>query len=139
VGGEYTLRALSVPESLSQLHELLEDVASEHPSVMPEDLLLFETAVVEIAGNVVKHGRPPGEVVWRFRLRVLEDRLEGILTDSGEHYAHDLEALMPGILEESGRGLPLARAAVDTLTYERADGINRWNLVRSLRGSRSQV
>jgi hypothetical protein len=48
--------------------------------------MMFETAVIEVAGNVVEHRRPPGHVTWAFRLSVLGDRLEARLSDSGEEY-----------------------------------------------------
>lgn len=128
--GDYSLAALSVPESLNLLHDLLERVGQEHPDLAEQDLMLFETAVIEIVGNVVEHGRPTGKVSWQFELTVDPDRLAGLLTDSGEHYEHDLAAVMPDLLDESGRGMALARAAVDELTYQRVGPLNQWTMVR---------
>ena len=76
MSGDYLLEGLAVPESLNLLHDLLEEVGQEHPELAPSDLMMFETAVIEVAGNVVEHGQPPGRVRWSFRLSVLEDRLE---------------------------------------------------------------
>ena len=128
--GEFRLASLAVPESLDLLHELLSHVGEQHPDVDPSDLMLFETAVVEIAGNVVEHGRPSGRVTWEFLLEVREDRLESTLTDSGEEYAGPLDPAMPDVLAESGRGFALAQAMLDELDYERVDGRNRWRMVR---------
>jgi serine/threonine-protein kinase RsbW len=44
---------------------------------------LLETAVVEIHGNVVEHGRPTGEAVYAFELEVHPDRLVGVLAHTG--------------------------------------------------------
>ena len=46
------------------LRDLLEAVGREHPDLDRGALMLFETAVIEVAGNVVEHGRPPGQVQW---------------------------------------------------------------------------
>jgi hypothetical protein len=37
---------------------------------------------------------------------------------------------MPDELELDGRGLPLARAALDGLTYARMGGRNHWRMTR---------
>ena len=37
---------------------------------------------------------------------------------------------MPAGLQTSGRGLAIAREALDELSYERAEGLNRWRMVR---------
>jgi len=83
MAGDYTLTGLAVPEGLDELHDLLERIGAEHSQVPPADLMLFETAVIEIAGNVVEHGFPPGEVHWTFILAVHDDRLEARLSDDG--------------------------------------------------------
>jgi serine/threonine-protein kinase RsbW len=133
--GEYLIDGLAVPESLDLLHDLLERVAREHPDVSAADLMMFETAVIEIAGNVVEHGRPPGEVTYGFRLEVLPDRLEGVLIDSGEELPPSPEATMPSHWDESGRGLALAGSVLDHLSYTRDEGENRWQM-RRLRRAR---
>lgn len=137
MSGDYTLRGLSVPESLDQLHDLLQQVAGEHESVEATDLMLFETAVIEIAGNVVEHGRPHGNVAWTFDLAVLPDRLAAVLSDDGQAYDLDEEQMADGrwampedTFAEDGRGLALASVALDELDYQRTGGINSWTMVR---------
>ncbi len=121
-----------MPESLNLLHDLLEHVGEEHPDLDPGDLMLFETAVIEVAGNVVEHGRPRGRVNWTFQLSVQPDRLEGQLSDSGEEYPGGTwGTTMPDDpLREDGRGLALATAVLDSLTYERSAGSNHWTMRR---------
>ena len=60
--GDYRVDTLAVPETLNLLHDLLDRVRDENPDVEATDLMLFETAVIEIANNVVEHGRPPGTI-----------------------------------------------------------------------------
>jgi serine/threonine-protein kinase RsbW len=132
VTGDYLLEGLAVPESLNLLHDLLDRVGEEHPDLDPGDLMLFETAVIEIAGNVVEHGRPPGRVTWAFRLSVQADRLQGELSDSGEEYPGGTwGTTMPDdLLQEDGRGLALATAVLDSLVYQRSAGSNHWTMLR---------
>lgn len=130
--GDYLLEGLAVPESLNLLHDLLDRVGREHPEIDSADLMLFETAVIEVAGNVVEHGRPQGSVAWTFRLEVLEDRLEARLSDRGEEYPGGTwGTTMPADpMQEDGRGLALATAVLDDLSYERRDDANHWRMVR---------
>ena len=133
MSGEYALRGVAVPESLDQVQDLLVLVRSDHPDISETDLSMFETAIAEIHGNVVKHGRPPGQVVYAFSLAVRPDRLVGFLADTGEP-APDLSALpVVDELAESGRGMWLARATLDELEYARSGDRNTWKMVR-LRG-----
>jgi serine/threonine-protein kinase RsbW len=129
MAGDYELEALSVPESIEDLHDLMDRARRDHPEVPSEDLMMLETAVVEIAGNVVQHGRPEGKVAYRLRLEVRDDLLRVRLVDAGSS-----EVPWPppeaDPLSESGRGLALADAAVDRMDYERVGGQNRWVLER---------
>jgi len=129
-GHHYELSGLAVPESLDLVQDLLGRVRGEHSDIDETDLSMFETAIAEIHGNVVKHGRPPGQVVYAFSLTVRPDRLVGFLADTGEP-APDLSALpVVDELAESGRGMWLARATLDELEYARSGDRNTWKMVR---------
>jgi serine/threonine-protein kinase RsbW len=132
MAGEYALRGLAVPESLNRLQDLLDLVRREHPELDETDVSMFETAIVEIHGNVVEHGHPPGQVIYAFELEVSSDRLVGILADTGVA-APDLSGMdeLPDEMAESGRGLWLAKATLDDLQYARAGDRNTWKLVRN--------
>ena len=135
MGGEYSLDGFAVPETLELLHELLARAGRENPDVPPDDLMRFEIAVIELAGNLVEHGRPMGQVQYAFDLRIEDDRLVGTLSDTGEAIAYDPDAPMPDELELDGRGLPLARAALDGLKYVRTAGRNHWRMTRMRSGA----
>ena len=75
MAGDYRVDTLAVPETINLLHDLLARVRAEHPDVQSTDLMLFETAVIEIANNVVEHGMPPGTIKYSFTLEVEPDRL----------------------------------------------------------------
>ena len=130
--GEYRVDTLAVPETLNLLHDLLDRVRDEHPDVEATDLMLFETAVIEIANNVVEHGRPPGTIRYSFTLEVGSDQLLGHLSDGGPPL-EECERPMPDTDSENGRGLALARIALDDLGYERVGDHNEWTMVRRRR------
>jgi serine/threonine-protein kinase RsbW len=132
MAGEYALRGLAVPESLDLLQDLLGRVRSDHPEIDETDLSMFETAIVEIHGNVVEHTRSPGRVIYAFELEVHAGELVGILADTGDA-APDLSGLreLPDEMAENGRGLWLAMATLDDLQYARMGDRNTWKLVRN--------
>lgn len=128
---EYVIEALAVPETIGDLHEMLALVGRENSDVVDMDLMMFETAVIEIAANVVEHGRPEGQVFYTFRLVLLDDRIEASLSDSGDElYDKPLIATLPDEMAERGRGLALAEAVLDELVYERLGGRNTWTMVK---------
>jgi len=129
---EYVLEGFAVPEQLDAVHTLLADAASEHPSLDPMDVMLFETAIIEIANNVVEYGRPEGEVRWKFTIRVREDEIEAELDDTGQKFTPEQGQAMPGEDAEGGRGLPIAEALLDQIEFERMDDTNHWHMVRRL-------
>jgi len=135
VSGEptYELNTRSGPEGLERVHDLLDQVWAAHPDVADDDRVRFALAVAEIAGNIVAHSRSPG---FSLRLRGTAERLEAYFEDTGLPCEVDLATvcLPSDPLAESGRGLALARAAVDELDYRRAGDLNRWRIVRRRAG-----
>lgn len=132
---QYVAAGFAVPAGLDALHALLRRVAEEHPSLAESDLMLFETAVIEIAANVVEHGGGGGTTTWTFTVTVTGTELRGELSDNGTAFEGELAADMPvDLWAESGRGLALARSSLDELTYHRDGGANHWHLVRVRRG-----
>lgn len=129
MAGEYRVDTLAVPETIDLLHALLDRVRAEHPDVQSTDIMLFETAVIEIANNVVEHGRPPGTIRYSFTLDVEPDRLKGRLSDGGPPLP-ELRFSMPGVDSEEGRGLALAKMALDELEYVRVNDHNEWRMTR---------
>jgi serine/threonine-protein kinase RsbW len=126
------LTATARPQALDAVYELLETVWREHPDVAPEDRTLFGIAVVEIAGNIVEHAAAGADLDFRLDVRVYDDRLEARFRDEGVAFdSADAPAALPqDDLVESGRGLAMARAAVDEVGYLRSDGTNHWLVLR---------
>jgi len=137
---EFEIVVPAVPRHLDQLHEALARLWGEVDrlwSRRPDPVWRaeFATGVGEIADNIVQHAystSPPGMLTCR--LRVFDHAVEACFTDTGTAYvpssttARD-EPDDPMSLLESGRGLALAEATVDELTYTRAPGgLNQWCL-----------
>lgn len=120
----------AVPESLEQLHRLVERVGDEVPDVNPVDLSMVETAVIELAANVAEHGYPPG-VTMSLDIEVGPDMIRAWLCDGGDDPRVDVQtAILPEEFAEAGRGLFMARAAVDEIRFERRPDQNVWAVVR---------
>ena len=119
-------------ESLELVHDLLEEWWPAVGEVPMQRRFAFETAVIEIAGNVVEHSRrldgAPGR---RFSL-VLEadDRsLRARFEDNGLPAQVDLSTVtMASLDEEDGRGLALALVSLDRLEHLLVHGKNVWEL-----------
>lgn len=119
------------PECLGRIHEALAQLWTEAGDVVDIDRTMFEIAVIEVAGNVVQHnGRGPG-FDCRITIRISDATLVAQFCDTGVNADVDLEAAtLPDEESEHGRGLAMARAAADELTYERIDGRNSWLITR---------
>jgi len=131
-GKEYVLEGFAVPDQLDAVHSLLAQAAGDHPDLDPMDVMLFETAIIEIANNVVEYGRPEGEVRWKFVIRVHKDTIEAELDDTGQMFMPEQGKAMPGEDAEGGRGLPMAEALLDKIEFKRLTDTNHWRMVRRL-------
>lgn len=93
----------------------------------------FETAVVEIATNIVEHTRRTGEGTGRrftLDLDATDHEVTAVFSDNGMPADVDLSAVtMADIDDESGRGLALALSTLDSLDYRHENGRNIWTLV----------
>jgi serine/threonine-protein kinase RsbW len=94
----------------------------------------LETAIVEIAANIVEHSRRSDAQVagrrYTLDLHASDDELTAVFRDNGLPADIDLAAVtMADLEDESGRGLALAIASLDRLEYRHEDGRNVWTLV----------
>ncbi|WP_454051339.1 ATP-binding protein [Cellulomonas sp. Marseille-Q8402] len=129
---EVRVDGVAEPGWLDEVHDGLARLWTAVPAVPEADRLRFETAVIEIAGNVVRHTASGGDGPVRATtlLRVDPPRLEAEIWDDGILVEVDLDPAPVDDLAESGRGIALVQRAVDTLTYVRRPGRNTWRLVR---------
>ena len=130
----HTLSMSSPPDDVDAVHDLLAVVWTAVPAIGMEDRFSFETALIELASNVMRHADPGSGVSCTLLIETFPDRIEATLSDSGEPGDVQLaDRDMPDVLAESGRGIPLIQALVDELRYDRTDGINRWHITRQLK------
>ncbi|WP_168627583.1 ATP-binding protein [Cryobacterium sp. BB307] len=123
----------SPPDDVETVHDLLASLWSEAPQVTNGDRIRFETALIELAANVMTYAVPGGTVECTLLIEVTDVRIIATLTDSG--YEADIpltDGRMPGELQEAGRGLLLMRALVDEIEYTREGDLNRWRIARNL-------
>lgn len=134
----------ATPEQLDAIHAALErfwnaaegQLSQPHGSSMRHG---FDTAVAEIAANIIRHAYPSEGGVLRLRLRCDSGSVQAELSDTGQPFqprsseAHR-DSRAKSELPEGGWGLNLARDCLDRLDYQRTpDGTNRWLLIKQAR------
>lgn len=128
-----SLRAVldATPQDVDRVHELLADLWDRAGDAAQDERDRFALAIVEVVGNVIVHGRHPGGKDHRVELAVTAtpDRLEGTVIDDGVAVPDPDRVAFPEDMAEHGRGIPLAHAAADEVSYERRDGCNHWIVV----------
>ena len=127
------LRCVATMACLDAVQDALAELFAGVPEADGADRMLFETALVEIVGNLVEHARTPTDepVTIDLTLAVHPDRIEAVLLDNGVASRVDLTAAAEPVddLAEGGRGLALVRAAAEVNHTQWTDG-NRWILTR---------
>jgi serine/threonine-protein kinase RsbW len=133
-GFEFHASFADLDEGLAVLHSSMDRLRATLGRDRDDmSLLLFETALGEIGGNVLTHGRPAGtERSVDYSLRCDHGLVEASLVDFGAPVHEHLGRDMPEHESESGRGLAMARSLLDELGYERDGELNRWRLVKRL-------
>lgn len=128
--------AFDVPATVESLDTVQDRFAAWWDGLGIDDLrprFALETAVAEIAANIVEHTlRTDQEAGRRYsvELDVTEHAVTAVLRDNGRPADVDLSAVtMADVDAESGRGLALAIAALDRLEHRHEDGHNVWTLV----------
>jgi serine/threonine-protein kinase RsbW len=133
---ELRVEGSAEPGWLDEVHDALARLWVATPVVPELDRIRFETAVIEIATNIVRHTLPSGvgAVDATVVLRSAPPRLEAELSDDGSAVVVDLDPEPVDDLAESGRGIALVQNAVDTLTLDREGGRNTWRITRTWAG-----
>jgi anti-sigma regulatory factor (Ser/Thr protein kinase) len=111
----------------------------------------FETAVIEIAGNIIRYAYAQGNPgPLELALHAYPGYVQAAFTDYGKPFERPdaLTLAMPQLTElangaeeplaelpEGGFGLALVRMTIDRLEYERTPaGQNRWILISNIEG-----
>ena len=123
------LETAAGPGALVEIETALAQTWSANPHVPETVRMHMGIAAGEVGANIVEHaalGRPVR--IW-LDVNVSPSRVNLEFTDDGEPAQVNMNAVrMPDDMAERGRGLALASAVLDELTYRRADR-NHWTLV----------
>lgn len=134
----FSLRADGVPESLELVHELLETVWESEAGIDLMQRIRFETALIEVASNIIEHSRPGASdpIQFELELECSPERLYAEFHDNAQPAGIDLSATPPPEdlsslenISSSGRGLALAKVALDEFSYAKLDAGNKWTLL----------
>ncbi|TFD48150.1 ATP-binding protein [Cryobacterium frigoriphilum] len=129
----HTLLLQAPPDNVDAVHALLETVWAHDVLVSAADRVRFETALIELASNVLQHTDTGSGVTCYLWVEISAEQIVATLRDSGAKGVAELpDSGMPDELAEGGRGLPLIHALVDELDYQRDGDMNEWRIVRRL-------
>lgn len=127
-------RELSIPQDdVNMVHAFLQDIWEENPYVAIRDRHSVETAIIELAANVILYAVSASEITCEIVVEIDTERIEATISDNGD--LADLvidEHIMPDEFSESGRGIPLIRALVDELEYDNSNGKNTWRISKKV-------
>lgn len=130
------LRCPGTPDCFDTVSDELGRLWTDAPQVDATDRMLFETALIEIVGNLVEHARTAvgGPVDLDLQLAVDPATVRARLQDNGvwpPPEATDMSgaSLPDDELAESGRGLAMATALAE-VNYTRIEDGNIWTVVR---------
>lgn len=131
---ERTVLLAVPPNDVDEVHESVDDLWHLNTDLGTAERIRFETALLELAGNVIEHAEGSERLLCQLTLRRTSTALEAVLSDSGAevHVPFRTEMPDPDEMAESGRGIAMIELLMDDFSYERDPEGNRWCLVMGL-------
>lgn len=127
---DLVLETVTGPGVLNEFHSALDRAWAQHGEVPRLIRISLATAVAEIGANIVQYADEGRPVNLRMEIDVAPDRVTIVFTDDGKPAFVDPDsASFPDSRAQRGRGLALANAVLDCLSYRRDESWNRWTLV----------
>lgn len=121
------------PDTLNRVHDLLAKVWVDSPQISTIDRASFETALIEVAANVIQHANNGNAVECTVAIDASDGVITATLIDTGRESDIELAgARMPDATAESGRGLAIVKALVDEVVYDSDGNVNYWRITRNL-------
>jgi serine/threonine-protein kinase RsbW len=124
------LETVTGPDTIDAVQRCLDDFWSLCGNV-PEDIRTqVATAVAEVSANIIEHAARGASVPMRMELQLLPGEVHVSFHDQGVPADVDLaNPVMPSEFAQRGRGLALAAAVMNRISYVRDDTGNHWTLV----------
>lgn len=117
------------PGTLDDLQGRLEALWTDHPEIADEVRTRCTVAAFEVCSNIIEHSAHGRPVHLQVELCLSPARIDIEFTDDGDPPSVDLDAVgFPDDLADRGRGLAIAKAVLDWLSYRREAGRNIWSL-----------
>jgi serine/threonine-protein kinase RsbW len=131
---ERTVLLVVPPNDVDEVHESVDDFWHLNPDLGSDERMRFETALLELAGNVIEHAEGSERLLCDLTLRRTSTALEAALGDSGAAVQVPFRRTMPDPeqMAESGRGIAMIELLMDDFSYEHDAAGNRWRLVMRL-------
>lgn len=129
-----TVTLVVPPSDVDEVHESVDDLWELNADLGAGERMRFETALLELAGNVIEHTEGHERLLCELTLMRTDTSLEAVLSDSGAAVRVPFRRSMPDPAElaESGRGIAMIELLMDDFTYERDTDGNRWRMVMQL-------
>lgn len=138
---ERTVLLIVPPNDVDEVHDSVDDLWHRNADLGTNERMRFETALLELAGNVIEHAEGNERLLCQLTLRRTSTVLEAVLSDSGAEVQVPFRVEMPDPDEmaESGRGIAMIELLMDDFSYERDSEGNRWRLVMRLPESLQRI
>lgn len=123
------LETTAGPHTLGQIEAVLQQAWSNHSHVPDDVRMQVGIASGEIGANIVEHAAQGRPIRIQMNVRVLAGEVWVEFADEGIPARVDLSTVhLPDEMAERGRGLALAKAVLERLSYQR-NSMNHWTLV----------
>ncbi|MET0714788.1 MAG: ATP-binding protein [Mycetocola sp.] len=137
---ESTFLFSSPPTDVDAVHDFLHEIWVLHPDIDEMDRMAFETALIELASNVIQHADRGDGVTCAMSVSADSHELRAQFSDTAEAGGFRLRtATIPDELAESGRGLAFMQMLVDEVRYERVEDRNVWSLIKKRAASEASA
>lgn len=121
------------PDDISLVHDFLASIWKENSRVSRRDWNSIETAVIELASNIILYSNATRGIRCQIIIEVNREGVHVTITDNGGLAELEIdEHIMPDEFSESGRGIPLIRALVDEFTHKSLNGENQWKISKKI-------
>lgn len=130
---ELARRLTTPPDTVDAVHDLLDRLWAAEPTITDDDRMRFETALIELASNVVQHAAHDSSIAWMVNVACDPAALTASVLDSAPPVSLDAtrSIAMPPEDAEDGRGLAFVRLLVDTATFSNTPAGNEWRISKT--------